>query len=259
MWAEAGCALYIYASCLGLNDNGVLQQGGMATNVSGAHTSTDGSITIIGFNNGWTSNVIGGVQVTGGTLTLGNFTDATGNQGVALNGDPEVIDAVLNVANMTTAQVDGIVANGSGISSINIIGALNNTASTIDLGGGEGPAWSLGSGGQISGGMITDGTLTVNGGGASLAGGVTLGADAILAITAPGATCTAIGNLIINGTVQIGDEANPGQFNWDAGQSTATWGGSGQLIFGNDGSSINDVSAQTGEGNSGLLFGDGGG
>ncbi len=255
--ASSGSSLVINATGIGSNQQGIVTIGATPTLVSGLIATTDGSISFVG-GGPWSTNVVQGVQVTNGSLTIGAVNDLTsGQQGINLAGTGDGSSVTLTLTGGTTAQAVEILNNSSGVSSVTIIGSLDNSESTLALGGDGGPSWFLGSGGQINSGLVTDGTLTVNASGASLINGVILDSSATLAIAAPGAACTVVGNMIINGTVQIGDADDAGQFNWDAQGGTATWGGFGQIVFANDGSSINDLSSQFSEGVPGLLFGDG--
>ena len=175
------------------------------------------------------SNVAGStITASGGTLDLGNSSNAWSNAGSIT-----ATDSTVNLGGDFTVAGLGSFTRSGGM--VNLTGALGNTGATLAFTASTG-SWIF-LGGSITGGTVTEaggGELTFTSSGGTLSG-VTFDDDLDLAsINVANATVTG-GLTLDNATVFVGNAAGStyGQLFFNA---TETLGGTGTVLFGKNGS-----------------------
>ena len=188
----------------------------MGAALQGASETWNGSAGDNNWNNA--ANWSGGVPAAG--------DDAT----VAANCTLSVATASLNSLTITSGAI--LIDHASGVLNLVTNGALTITNGTLSL----------------QGGGLTNAVVSVTSGVfigtsiSSLLTNVTIATGTTLDLSQTSATCAVTGNLVVDGTIKLGNAAGTTSSTLNCA-STQIWGGSGDILFGNSASNIIGESA----------------
>jgi hypothetical protein len=222
-WTNNGTLSATSGSTMTMNNTGT------GTN-TGTISTTGGSMTV-GGSGVWSNVAANGVTATNATLTLGGVWSNSGAGTMVTSGSSINLGGTF-----TTAQALAIVHTGT--TTISITGTMTNSGGTqLALSPATG-SWYL-SGGTIVGGTIsgTDNERLIPTTSAGFLNGVTIAAGAIVDLSQiNGAGCYLNNTVTINGKVLLGDTAGTtyGRLYWNS--ITTVWGGSGEIVYGANGS-----------------------
>ena len=187
--------------------------------VVGLSVSGSGTLTL---NGNWENDQT--LSFSGATLT---FNGSWHNAGTI-----NATNATVNLGGaFTVGNLGGFNASDT---AVNLVGTLNNTNTTLNAASGQ---WFL-SGGAVEGGTIS----TANGASfivqSGTLDGVTVNGTLDVGNNLNGATLTVSNGLVLNGTALVGNPSN-GYYGRISFAGSQVLGGSGTVVFGNNGNAYN--------------------